>query len=190
MAKRRKPSTEALKENRSANFLLIEETDFLRPNWSRIVKHMISARQDVKLRLLRVGGDVGLYKALRRAGYWAYTHRISETEVVYRLSEKPPLEHEGDLLTPKNPLPEEYAPEVPKKKYGRYRILASKLASGESVVVHDEKEAVRLRSTMRRLYPVVSDVGTPSHPPHRIESRENPVTGEITLKCYWERLSA
>ena len=99
---------------------------------------MVSTRQDVKLRLLRLGGDVGLYKALRRAGYWAHTHRISETEVVYRLSEKPPLEHEGDLLNPKNPLPEEYAPEVPKKKYGRYRILASKLAIGESVVVNNE----------------------------------------------------
>ena len=184
MAKRRKASAN-LGKNRSVNFLLIEETEFLRPNWSSIVKHMISARQDVKLRLLRVNGDLGLYKALRRAGYWAHTHRISESEVVYRLSEKPPLEHEGDLLTPKNPLPEEYAPAVPKKKYGRYRILASKLAAGESVVVNDEKEAARLRSTMRRLYPVVSELGTPSHPPHRIESRENPVTGQITMKCYW-----
>ena len=91
---------------------------------------MVAVRLDVKLRLLRLGGDVGLYKALRRAGYWAHTHRISETEFVYRLSEKPPLEQEGDLLNPKNPLPEEYAPEVPRKKYGRYRILASKLAIG------------------------------------------------------------
>jgi len=185
MAKRRKPSASALNRNGLARFLLIEETEFLRPNWTRIVEHMVSTRQDVKLRLLRLGGDVGLYKALRRAGYWAHTHRISETEVVYRLSEKPPLEHEGDLLNPKNPLPEEYAPEVPKKKYGRYRILASKLAIGESVVVNNEKEAARLRSTMRRLYPVVSELGTPSHPPHRIESRENVLTGQITMKCHW-----
>ena len=88
---------------------------YLRPNWSTIVDHMVKTRQDVLLKLVRSGGDVGLYKALRRAGYWAHTHRISENEVVYRLSDKPPLEHESDLLTPKNPLPEEYAPEVPKK---------------------------------------------------------------------------
>ena len=50
-------------------------------------------------------------------------------------------------------------------------------------MVNNEKEAARLRSTMRRLYPVMSELGTPSHPPHRIESRENALTGQITMKC-------
>jgi hypothetical protein len=67
---------------------------------------------------------------------------------------------------------------VPHKRYGRYRILASKLASGEVVMVNinNEKEASKLRAAMRRLYPVVSGLGTPSHPPHKIESSENPKT--------------
>jgi len=181
----RKISPRTLKKKGSAKYLEIEETQFLRPNWSTIVEHMVKTRQDIVLKLLYAGGDVGLYKALRRAGYWAHTHRISERKVVYRLSEKPPLEQEGDLQIPKNPLPEEYAPEVPHKRYGRYRILASKLASGEVVVVNNEKEASKLRAAMRRLYPVVSGLGTPSHPPHKIESNENPKTKRITMKCYW-----
>ena len=169
----------------SAKYLELEETQFFRPNWATIVQHMISTRQDVLLKLLQPGGDVGLYKALRRAGYWAHTHRISKTKVVYRLSDKPPLEQEGDLQIPKNPLPEEYAPDVPNKRYGRYRILASKLATGEVVVVNNEKEASKLRAAMRRLYPVVSRLGTPSHPPHKIEAHENPRTKQIKMKCYW-----
>jgi hypothetical protein len=185
MAKPRKFLPRALKKKGSAKFLEIAETEFLRPNWSSIVEHMVKTRQDIVLKLLYRGGDVGLYKALRRAGYWAHTHRISERKVVYRLSEKPPLEQEGDLQIPKNPLPEEYAPEVPHKRYGRYRILASKLASGEVVMVNNEKEASKLRAAMRRLYPVVSGLGTPSHPPHKIESSENPKTKQITMKCYW-----
>ena len=116
MAKPRKISPRTLKKKGSAKYLEIEETQFLRPNWSTIVEHMVKTRQDILLKLLYPGGDVGLYKALRRAGYWAHTHRISETKVVYRLSEKPPLEQEGDLQIPKNPLPEEYAPDVPNKK--------------------------------------------------------------------------
>ena len=185
MAKQRKISPRTLTKKGSAKYLEIEETQFLRPNWSTIVEHMVKTRQDIVLKLLYRGGDVGLYKALRRAGYWAHTHRISQRKVVYRLSEKPPLEQEGDLQIPKNPLPEEYAPEVPHKRYGRYRILASKLASGEVVVVNNEKEASKLRAAMRRLYPVVSGLGTPSHPPHKIESSENPKTKQITMKCYW-----
>ena len=65
------------------------------------------------------------------------------------------------------------------------RAARTKLAIGESVVGNNEKEAARLRSTMRRLYQVVSALGTPSHPPHRIESRENALTGQITMTCYW-----
>jgi hypothetical protein len=183
MAKSPKPQKFVPRKLQKSNCLEIEETRFLRPNWSTIVEHMISTRQDVVLKLLNPGGDGGLYKAVRRAGYWAQTHRISEKKVVYRLTDKPPLEQEGSLEIPKNPLPEEYA--EPKKKYGRYRILASKLASGEVVVVNDEKEAAKLRATMRRLYPVVSRLGTPSHPPHKIESSENPQTRRITMKCYW-----
>jgi hypothetical protein len=146
---------------------------------------MIETRQDIMLNLLYPGGDVGLYKALRRAGYWAHTHRISPIKVVYRLSEKPPFETEGASEIPKNPLPEEYAPESSKKKYGRYRRLASKLAAGEIVVVDTEKDAARLRSAMRRLYPVVSKIGTPSHPPHKIESSTKPNTKQITMRCVW-----
>ena len=66
-------------------------------------------------------------------------------------------------------------------KAERYRILASKLAAGEVVLVNNEKEASKLRATMRRLYPVVSGLGTPSHPPHKIESSENPKTKQITM---------
>src|SRR5208337_4545816 len=105
MAKPRKIPPRTLQKKGSAKYLEIEETHFLRPNWSTIVEHMVKTRQDILLKLLYAGGDVGLYKALRRAGYWAHTHRISETKVVYRLSEKPPLEQEGDLQIPKNPLP-------------------------------------------------------------------------------------
>lgn len=186
MTKPRKSAARPLKQKGLVPYLEIQETQYLRPNWSTIVDHMVKTRQDVLLKLVRSGGDVGLYKALRRAGYWAHTHRISETQVVYRLSDKPPLEHDIDLLTPKNPLPEEYAPEVPQKKYGRYRILASKLAAGETVTVRDEIEASKLRAAMRRLYPtVVPGLGTPSHPPHKIESSEDPTTKKISMKCIW-----
>jgi hypothetical protein len=186
MTKPRKSAARPLKQKGLGNYLQIQESQYLRPNWATIVDHMVKTRQDVLLKLVRSGGDVGLYKALRRAGYWALTHRISETEVVYRLSDKPPLEHDSDLLTPKNPLPEEYAPEVPQKKYGRYRILASKLAAGETVTVRDEIEASKLRAAMRRLYPtVVPGLGTPSHPPHKIESSEDPATKKISMKCIW-----
>ncbi|MBV8330412.1 MAG: hypothetical protein JOZ61_08090 [Verrucomicrobia bacterium] len=64
-------------------------------------------------------------------------------------------------------------------------IPAPRLTSrdGEVVVVNDEKEAAKLRATMRQLYPVVSKAGTPSHPPHK--TIENPQTRRITMKCYW-----
>jgi hypothetical protein len=64
---------------------------------------------------------------------------------------------------------------VPKKKYGRYSILASKLAAGPTVTVRDKIEASKLRGDMRSFYPTLGlGIGTPSHPPHKIESSENP----------------
>src|SRR5947209_2568137 len=100
--------------------LIIEESQFLRPNWTAIVEHMIATRQDVWLTSLEAGqgSAAGLYKAVRRAGYWVHTHRVTDHDAVYRLCDRPA---EG-RPAPKNTLLEDYAPAVPPRGYGRYRV--------------------------------------------------------------------
>ena len=183
MAKPRKIATRTLKSG-SAKYLELEETKFFGQigqrslsTWSQHGRTSCSScYTPVEMwdfTRLCAAQDIGLIltaSALRKSFIACQRNRLWSRRTT---------------KIPKNPLPEEYAPDVPSKKYGRYRVLASKLASGEVVVVNNEKEASKLRAAMRRLYPLVSGIGTPSHPPHKIESSENPKTKQITMKCYW-----
>jgi hypothetical protein len=168
--------------------LLLEETQFMRPNWGAVVEHMIRTRQDVLLVSLEAnpGPAAGLYKAVRRAGYWVQTHRIDAHAMVYRLCDRSPDQPSGGLPPPKNTLPEEYALEEPEHKYGRYRVLAARLAAGETLTVPEAKSVQRLRAAMRRLYPVEGPTGAPGYPPHTLITERDPNTGHILVRCEWQ----